>query len=208
METTNDYAHDSDFGGSLTRGLAGSTDVLMSASPDNPAHPGSLAAGDADRARWPQLTGLFRIVDQLVFWSDSALTIPGTRFRFGLDPVIGLLFPGGGDAVGGVLSLSVLLLALQNKLPVWVLGRMVLNIAVDTAVGSVPLVGDLFDFGFRANQRNMDLLRHHSARAVPAAMPKSYWFWGTVLVSLALVLAALPIVLSVWLIGWLLAGAH
>lgn len=180
----------------------------MSASPDNPVHPGSLTASDAERARWPRLTGLFRIVDRLVFWSDSALTIPGTRFRFGFDPVIGLLFPGGGDAVGGVLSLSVLLLGLQQKLPVWVLGRMVLNIAVDAAVGSVPLLGDLFDFGFRANQRNMDLLRSHSARTLPATMPKSYWLWGTLLMSLALVLAALPIVISVWLIGWLLAGAQ
>ena len=180
----------------------------MSASPENPVHPGSLAASDSERARWPRLTGMFRVVDRLVFWSDSALTIPGTRFRFGLDPVIGLLFPGGGDAVGGVLSLSVLLLALQNKLPVWVLGRMVLNIALDAAVGSVPLVGDLFDFGFRANQRNMNLLRSHSARALPAEMPKTYWLWGTLLVSLALVLAALPIVVSVWLIGWLLSGAQ
>lgn len=159
-------------------------------------------------ARWPHLTRVFRVVDRLVFWSDSALTIPGTRFRFGLDPVMGLLFPGAGDAVGGAVSLSVVLLALQYRLPVWVLGRMVMNIALDTAVGSVPFLGDLFDFGFRANQRNMQLLREHSARAAPAAMPKSYWVWGWLLISLALTLAALPIVLSVWLFAWLVSAAN
>lgn len=180
----------------------------MSASPDDTLHAGSLAQGHPEGARWPRLSPFFRVVDRLVFWSDNALVIPGTRFRFGLDPVIGLLFPGAGDAVGGVVSLSVLLLGLQNRLPVWVLGRMVLNIALDTAVGSVPLLGDLFDFGFRANQRNMNLLRSYSARQLPAAMPKSYWLWGTLLLSLALVLAALPVVFSVWLIAWLLSGAQ
>jgi hypothetical protein len=146
---------------------------------------------------------MFRVVDRVVYWSDTALTLPGTKLRFGLDPIIGMLFPGGGDAVGGIVSLSVLLLALQNRLPVWVLGRMVTNIAIDVAVGSVPLIGDLFDFGFRANQRNMNLLRAHKARALPAAMPKLYWLWGILLVLLALALAAIPIVLGVWALAWL-----
>ena len=161
--------------------------------------------GPAGEGRWQQLSPLFRIVDRVVYWSDNALTIPGTKLRFGLDPIIGMLFPGGGDAVGGVVALSVLLLALQNRLPVWVLGRMVWNIAIDASVGSVPLVGDLFDFGFRANQRNMNLLRAHSAQAVPAAMPKLYWLWGILLLSLALVVAAVPIVLGVWAIAWFLS---
>jgi hypothetical protein len=167
---------------------------------------GSLApeSTGSENARWPALSPVFRVVDRLVYLSDSALTIPGTRFRFGLDPIIGLI--PGGDAVGGAVSLSVLLLGLQHRLPVWVLWRMVLNISLDTAFGSVPFVGDLFDFGFRANQRNMQLLRAHKERPLPATMPKSYWAWGVVLVSLALVLAALPIVLSVWLVGWLLSG--
>ena len=157
----------------------------------------------ASDARWPQLSPLFRIVDHVVYWSDTALTLPGTKLRFGLDPIIGMLFPGGGDALGGVVSLSVLLLALQNRLPIWVLGRMVTNIAIDASVGSVPLIGDLFDFGFRANQRNMSLLRAHSARVVPATMPKLYWLWGILLLLLALALAAVPIVLGVWAIAWL-----
>jgi hypothetical protein len=180
----------------------------MSASHEDSLHSGSLAASSAERARWPRLSGVFRVVDRLVHLSDTAFAIPGTRFRFGLDPVIGLLFPVAGDAVGGAVSLSVLLLGLQYRLPVWVLARMLLNITLDTAVGSVPFLGDLFDFGFRANQRNMELLRSHSARAVPAAMPKSYWLWAGLLTSVALVLAALPVVLSFWLFAWLVSGAH
>ena len=178
----------------------------MSASPtDADSHSSSTEAlerGAVGGARWPQLSPLFRIVDRVVYWSDSALAIPGTKLRFGLDPIIGMV--PGGDAVGVVVSLSVLLLALQNRLPVWVLGRMVINIAIDAAVGSIPFLGDVFDFGFRANQRNMSLLRAHSARAVPAAMPKLYWLWGTLLLLLALALAVVPIVLGVWAVAWLL----
>gem|GEM_PF-305100 len=193
----------------MTRRNFGTTHVVMTGSSEdwaqlNAAQP---APASSDHARWPHLSPVFRVVDRLVFWSDSALTVPGTSFRFGLDPIIGLI--PGGDAVGGALSLSVLVLGLQYRLPVWVLWRMVFNIAIDTAVGFVPLVGDLFDFGFRANQRNMQLLRDHTERgALPASMPKSYWIWGILLVSLALVLAAMPIVLLVWLSGWLLSGAH
>jgi hypothetical protein len=165
---------------------------------------GTAAAG----SRWPQLSPLFRIVDRVVYWSDTALTVPGTKLRFGLDPIIGMLFPGGGDAVGGVVSLSVLLLALQNRLPVWVLGRMVLNIAIDAGIGSVPFLGDLFDFGFRANQRNMNMLRAHSARPLPASVPKLYWLWGILLLLLALALATVPIVLGVWAVAWLFTNGR
>lgn len=160
----------------------------------------------AEHARWPRWSPVFRVIDRVVFWSDSALTVPGTRFRFGLDPIIGLI--PGGDAVSGAVSLSVLVLALQYRLPVWVLWRMVINIALDTTVGLIPVVGDLFDFGFKANQRNMQLLRKHTEKGLPATMPKSYWVWGLLLLSLALMLAALPIVLLVWLGSWLLSGAN
>lgn len=194
----------------LTCDYFGTTHVVMTGSTDDWAQlgaaPSTPEAAGSDGTRWPHLSPVFRVVDKLVFWSDSALTIPGTRFRFGLDPIIGLL--PGGDAVGGAVSLSVFVLALQNRLPVWVLWRMVLNIALDTAFGSFPVVGDVFDFGFRANQRNMKLLRTHSERGLPATMPKSYYVVGILLLSLSLVLLALPIVLGVWLFGWLLSGAH
>lgn len=177
----------------------------VGAEPDVPDATGPRQAGGR-WPPWPPWHGVFRLVERIVFWSDSAIRIPGTRFRVGLDPIVGLLFPGAGDAAGGLVSLSVVLLALRYRLPVWVVARMVWNLALDAAVGSVPLVGDVFDFGFRANQRNMALLHEHRERASPAAMPVRYWLWAGALMAGALALACIPLVLSVWLISSFLGG--
>ena len=91
---------------------------------------------------------------------DSAVRLPGTRFRFGLDSVIGLI-PGVGDLVGGALSLYILLEAARMGVPRPLLVRMGYNILVDVLVGAVPLLGDLFDAGFKANLRNLALVQQH-----------------------------------------------
>lgn len=88
---------------------------------------------------------------------DSALRIPGTNIRFGLDPVIGLV-PGLGDAAGAVLAAYVVLLAARLGAPAAVVLRMLVNVAVDAVAGAVPVLGDLFDVGWKANTRNIDLL--------------------------------------------------
>ena len=88
---------------------------------------------------------------------DSAVSIPGTSIRFGLDPIIGL-FPGFGDVAGGVMSAYIILIAGQLGAPTSVLLRMALNIVADTVVGAVPVLGDLFDVGWKANMRNVALL--------------------------------------------------
>lgn len=91
---------------------------------------------------------------------DEAIRIPGTSVRVGLDPVLGLI-PGAGDVAGGVLSVVVLLRAARLGVPQSVLARMASNIAIDAAVGTVPLLGDLFDAGWKANIRNVRLLESH-----------------------------------------------
>jgi hypothetical protein len=88
---------------------------------------------------------------------DSAIGIPGTSIRIGLDPIIGL-FPGIGDAAGGVASAYIILIAGRLGAPTSVLLRMALNVAIDTIIGGVPLLGDLFDAGWKANLRNVELL--------------------------------------------------
>lgn len=93
----------------------------------------------------------------LAYLLDSAVRIPGTRQGVGLDFVLGLV-PGIGDLAGGVLSAYGLWVAVQVGAPRSVLLRMAGNIAVDTVVGTVPVLGDLFDLGFRANLRNLALL--------------------------------------------------
>jgi hypothetical protein len=98
---------------------------------------------------------------------DNAITIPGTRFRVGLDPIIGLI-PGVGDAVGSALAGYILIEAVRFGVPRSVLARMLVNIGVDTVVGAVPVLGDLFDFVWKSDARNLDLLHQHLEQPVRA----------------------------------------
>ena len=91
---------------------------------------------------------------------DSAVRIPGTGFGVGLDPIIGLI-PGVGDIAGGVLSGYIVIVAVRAGAPASVVARMVSNVALDSLIGTLPLVGDLFDFGWKANTRNVALLQQH-----------------------------------------------
>lgn len=157
-------------------------------------------------ARWPKLHGASHWLDRLVGWLDSAVPIPGTRYRVGLDPILGLLFPTAGDVTGGAVSLTLVFLALQYRLPTWVVARMVGNLVVDAAVGGVPILGDLFDFAFKANERNLALLREHQARSQPARMPLRYWLTAGLLLIAALACVMLPIVVTVVVLRALFAG--
>lgn len=98
---------------------------------------------------------------------DSAIAIPGTRFRFGLDPVIGLV-PGIGDVIGALFSAYIIYHAARMGAPRSTLVRMIANVGVDTLVGEIPLLGDLFDFGFKSNLRNLALLEDHLHRPTVA----------------------------------------
>ncbi len=88
---------------------------------------------------------------------DNAVAIPGTRFRVGLDALLGLI-PGVGDVVGFLVGTYVLTTAVRLGVPRAVIGRMLLNIGTDAALGSVPLAGDVFDAAWRANSMNVALL--------------------------------------------------
>ncbi len=91
---------------------------------------------------------------------DNYLGIPGTRFRVGLESLVGLL-PFGGDAIGIILSSYIVLQALQFRLSKQVLTRMIFNIILDGLAGSVPILGDLFDTTWKANTRNVNLLEEY-----------------------------------------------
>ncbi|MCF3651511.1 DUF4112 domain-containing protein [Synoicihabitans lomoniglobus] len=95
-------------------------------------------------------------VRRLARWLDRSIPIGGGR-RIGIDPLLGLL-PGGGDALGAMLSCYILFEAALLGLPVRTLGRMLGNIAIESIVGIVPLFGDLFDFAWQANVRNVRLI--------------------------------------------------
>ena len=92
---------------------------------------------------------------------DELFEVPGTSFKVGLDPIIGLI-PVAGDAVAALVGGWVILEAARFGIPRIVLARMVLNLSVDLAIGLIPLIGDLTDFVFTSNSRNLDLFRRHA----------------------------------------------
>ncbi|MDF1503421.1 DUF4112 domain-containing protein [Roseisolibacter sp. H3M3-2] len=152
----------------------------------------------------PPVPGHAERVRRLARVMDSAVGIPGTRVRFGLDAVLGLV-PGVGDVVGAAAAGYVVLAAARLGAPASVLLRMLVNVGVDTLVGSVPLLGDLFDLGWRSNTRNVALLERHLADPRGARAASRAVVVG-VLVGLAL-LAAAGIFLVVALLRALLALA-
>ncbi|GJE41804.1 DUF4112 domain-containing protein [Methylobacterium soli] len=113
----------------------------------------------ADTSREASLARLEKLAHLL----DSAFLIPGTNRRVGIDAVIGLV-PIVGDFAGMLMSSYILYEARRLGVPRWLLARMALNVAFDGMVGAVPLAGDLFDAAFKANRRNVRLLRRHLER--------------------------------------------
>lgn len=101
---------------------------------------------------------VLRRLDRLAWVLDSSIPIPLIRTRIGLDGLIGLV-PGIGDAVSGMLSIYPVVEAGRLGIPGTTILRMLGNVLVDTLVGTIPLVGDLFDFAYKANRRNVELLR-------------------------------------------------
>ena len=110
-------------------------------------------------------------LDALATLLDTAFILPGTNVRFGFDALIGLV-PGIGDAITTAISLYIVLEARQLGAPAHLILRMLANVVVDGFVGAVPLVGDAFDVLWRANRRNVGLLRDWLARE------DAYWRRG------------------------------
>lgn len=102
----------------------------------------------------------FTAVSKFAKWLDAGIRIPGTNLRFGLDPLLGLI-PGGGDAAGAVLAGWIVVEAIRLGASRATLIRIVGNVALDAAVGAVPFIGDIFDFAWKANLRNVALLERH-----------------------------------------------
>ena len=121
---------------------------------------------------------LERITDLM----DRAIRIPGTNLRVGLDPILGLLLPQVGDAIGALVSAYLILASVRYGLPKVIIARMIFNLGVDYAMGSIPLIGDLTDFAWKANDKNLGLLKRHAR-----GEGRSFWSdWGWAIILLAL----------------------
>jgi hypothetical protein len=115
-----------------------------------------------ERLSADELARIQATIEQLSRWMDSIFELPLLRWRFGLDAIIGLI-PGLGDAATTMVSLYILTLASRSGVPKITLARMGLNVAIDFVLGSLPLVGDVFDVWWKANQMNAALLRERLA---------------------------------------------
>lgn len=146
-------------------------------------------------------------LDMLSHLLDDFIRIPGTNIRFGLDGIVGFI-PGIGDVLGGLASSIIIVAAWFRGVPKATLARMVLNVGIETAVGSVPVLGNLFDIGWKANRRNYALL----VGSIEHPEKKNGISW-LFIAGVCVVLAALmvfPMLLLGWVLthvkGWVLAG--
>lgn len=132
---------------------------------------------------------------------DSKFRIPNTNIRFGLDPLIGLI-PGVGDWLAGLASLYFLIwAALLGGRPA-VLWRMFINILMDVLIGSIPVLGEVFDVYWKANVRNAQILEELRQNPDQATTDSRFWIWVLVIQFLALIIAVL--LLITWIITELL----
>jgi hypothetical protein len=128
----------------------------------SPAHAYSSRYEPRGRSASSRRARLERL-DRLATLLDSAIVIPGTGFRVGLDALIGLA-PVAGDIVTSLAALWIVKEAHALGAPRSVLARMLANVAIDGALGAVPVLGDVFDTVWRANRRNIRILKEHFAR--------------------------------------------
>ena len=153
------------------------------------------ALGHASRIDAGALDPRLARMRRLAWVMDRSIPIGGGR-RIGLDPLLGL-WPGAGDAVGAVISLYVVYEAARLGLPLRVLGRMIGNIGIEALVGTVPLLGDIFDAVWGANMRNVRLVNQHYRPEKPdrpsGRIISSLVLIGIVLVVLVLTASAIVI---------------
>lgn len=114
----------------------------------------------------PSLEGTLKRLDALSVFMDTAFRIPGTQMRVGADAILSFV-PVAGSLAGTGISLYVVAEAWRMGAPASALARMGANVAVDTAVGAIPLAGPVFDLFFKANSRNLAILRNHLEETLP-----------------------------------------
>ena len=127
------------------------------------------------------------------------MRIPGTGIRLGLDPLVGLI-PGVGDAAGALVASYIVFEGLRFEVPPSTLLRMLANVAIDALVGTVPVLGDIFDVAWRANLKNVALIEHHLAD--PHGAQRASRAWILLVIAVLVLLAALGIAA-----GWLVLRA-
>ena len=145
-----------------------------------------------------------RIVSALL---DTAFRLPGTNFRFGLDPLIGAI-PGVGDTLSALVAVFLIIRSAQYGLPKIVLCRMALNVLINAVGGTVPVVGDAFSFWFKSNAMNYALLKKHAFAGPRHASTRTEWFFVVGLVGGTLLILFLALYGFISLVVGLFSMLH
>lgn len=140
-------------------------------------------------------------LDELSYYLDGLFRVPGTGWRFGLDSLVGLI-PNVGDTLTVLPSFYILVAGVRYGVPKITLLRMAFNIGLDYVVGMIPFLGDAFDFVWKANQQNMDLIRERAAGHGKGTTSDYLFVFG--LMGLLLAILVGSILTSVFLLWWLL----
>jgi hypothetical protein len=153
--------------------------------------------------RWSRGTGLFsdETLRKLEYLLDEAFRIPFTRIRFGVDGMIGLV-PGIGDVIAGLLSLIIPIAAWVRGVPYITIIRMAANLCISVLVGTIPILGDAFDIGWKTNSRNYKLLQRHLGE--PRRHTWKDWVFLLILACIIGLVFAIPILLLIWLLEWMI----
>ncbi len=145
-----------------------------------------------------------RFIERLGWFLDESITLPG-GYKIGLDGFIGLI-PGIGDFIGGLLSSVIIYKAHQIGVPRMVLGRMIINMMIDTVLGAIPIAGDVFDFVWKANKRNVALLEDYQQQ--PKEVYRKSVIQNVLFIALLLGILVLMIALITWVIGLLITAIN
>ncbi|HEX8076762.1 MAG TPA: DUF4112 domain-containing protein [Chthoniobacterales bacterium] len=127
---------------------------------------------------------------------DDVVRVPGTKFRFGLDPLLGLI-PGIGDTSSALVSAFALIQAVRLGVPKILLMKMALNVLVNELIGVVPVIGDAFSFWFKSNARNYDIIKSHRLGSNPPRRSDWLFVFGILAVLVLIVCAGIAITLLV-----------
>ena len=138
---------------------------------------------------------------------DRAFEVPGTKRRVGIAPIIGLV-PGIGDFIGAILSTWIVVGALRHRVPAGRIIRMVINIIVDAAIGTIPVIGDIFDFLFQENLSNVEILLRHRDRTRPPRTTAQVSLIAMTILIMILTAVVLMMILLVFLIAMMVNQLH
>ena len=149
-----------------------------------------------------RFTGKLRWVEQIAYLLDERFRIPGTNFRFGLDPLLNLI-PVAGDLSGFVLSSALILTMAKNGASGKIVALMAINAILDVTIGAIPIIGQIFDFFFKANSKNIKFLREHYEEGRHQGSGKSVWITAIIVLILLFILVLFLVwKLFAWVVSW------